>query len=228
MNRPYIISQITESLNRGESTEVAFERFIHYCMFLDRNYPATKAPNSPTPLEVWEKLKDNGVISQDDIHLKRTKVADVIYNTELSVRIHPSLTLAVESYDGLKVTVNGVSKVKNWVCNLSAEETAQWMIRMKQNMPGYISEWDEVLNTVSKTIKGQKLAMSVINAIIANEMNNYSKVKFTIKAQKARARIDFMLPNGDCKTIYAYWKSYPKKLPDQLEELKVLIDKLEN
>ena len=228
MNRPYIISQITESLNRGESTEEAFERFIYYCMFLDRNYPAAKAPNSPTPLEVWEKLKDNGVISQEDIFLKRTKVVDVIYDTELIVKIHPSLTVAVESYDGLKVAVNGVSKVKNWVSNLSAEETAQWMIRMKQNMPGYIAEWDEILNTVSKTLKGQKLAMSVINAIIVDAMNNYQKVKYAIKAQKARARIDFILPNGVCKTIYAYWKSYPQKLPEQLEELKTLIDKLEN
>ena len=228
MNRPYIISQITESLNRGESTEEAFERFIYYCMFLDRNYPAAKAPTSPTPLEVWEKLKDNGVISQEDIFLKHTKVADVIYDTELIVKIHPSLTVAVESYDGFKVAVNGVSKVKNWVWNLSAEETAQWMIRMKQNMPGYIAEWDEILNTVSKTLKGQKLAMSVINAIIVNVMNNYQKVKYAIKAQKARARIDFILPNGVCKTIYAYWKSYPQKLPEQLEELKTLIDKLEN
>ena len=175
-----------------------------------------------------EATADGGYYMKEEPGLPEEGGADVIYNTELSVRIHPSLTLAVESYDGLKVTVNGVSKVKNWVCNLSAEETAQWMIRMKQNMPGYISEWDEVLNTVSKTIKGQKLAMSVINAILVNAMNSYPKVKYAIKAQKARARIDFMLRNGDCKTIYAYWKSYPKKLPDQLEELKVLIDKLEN
>ena len=98
MNRPYIISQITESLNRGESTEEAFERFIYYCMFLDRNYPAAKAPTSPTPLEVWEKLKDNGVISQEDIFLKHTKVADVIYDTELIVKIHPSLVFFRSSF----------------------------------------------------------------------------------------------------------------------------------
>ena len=223
-----IIAQVTESLKRGERTEDVFVQYIYRCMFLDHNPQATKMPYGPTPYGVWDKLKDNGLFCKDDICLICTNVIDGVFYMRLTVKIHPSLTLTVENYDGLTVTVNGCSKVKNWVSNLSAEETAQWMIRMKQNMPGYIAEWDEILNTVSKTLKGQKLAMSVINAVIVNAMNNYQKVKYTIKAQKARARIDFILPNGDCKTIYAYWKSYPKKLPNQLEELKVLIDKLES
>ena len=143
----------------------------------------------------------------------------------LTVRIHPSLTLTVENYDGLTVTVNGCSKVKNRVRCLSAEETAQWMVRMKQNMPRYIEEWNGVLDEVLKTLKGQRLAMSAINAIFVNAIKAYPKVQYTIKQQKVRARIDVILPNGICRTIYAYWNSYMKSLPGKLEELKALIDK---
>ena len=225
MNRRDIISQVTESLKRGESKEEVFVQYMYRCMFLDRNPHATKMPNGPTPLSVWDKLKDNDVISKEDICLKFIDINDDIYYTRLIVKIHPSLTLIVENYDGLTVTVNGCSKVKNWVMDLSAEEIAQWMIRMKQNMPQYIEEWNELLNEVLKTFKRQRLAMSAINALFVNVIKAYPKVRYIIKPQNVRAQIDVILPNGTCKTIYAYWNSYMKTLPKKLEELKALIDK---
>ena len=99
------------------------------------------------------------------------------------------------------------------------------MVRMKQNMPRYIEEWNGVLDEVLKTLKGQRLAMSAINAIFVNAIKAYPKVQYTIKQQKVRARIDVILSNGICRTIYAYWNSYMKSLPGKLEELKALIDK---
>ena len=225
MMRQDIISQVSESLKRGESTEEVFEQYIYQCMFLERNSKATKMPNGPTPYSVWDKLKDNGVISNDDIFLNCTDVIDGVYYMRLTVKIHPSLTLTVENYDGLTVTVNGCSKVKNWIWSLSAEETAQWMIRMKQNMPQYIEEWNVVLDDVLKKLKGQRLAMSAINAIFVNAIKEYPKVRYTIKQQKVRARIDVTLPNNICKTIYAYWNTYMESLPRKLDELKALIDK---
>ena len=190
-------------------------------MFLDRNPYATIMPKGSSPYSVWDKLKDNDVFCKDDICLICTNVIDGVFYMRLTVRIHPSLTLAVENYDGLTVTVNGCSKVKNWVSHLSAEETAQWMIRMKQNMPQYMEEWDEIL----KRIKRQRLTMSVINAIFVNAMKEYPKVRYNIKQQKMRARIDVILPDGTNKTIYAYWNSYMKSLPGKIEQLKALIDK---
>ena len=171
-----------------------------------------------------ERTSQN-VISNDDIFLNCTDVIDGVYYMRLTVKIHPSLTLTVENYDGLTVTVNGCSKVKNWIWSLSAEETAQWMIRMKQNMPQYIEEWNVVLDDVLKKLKGQRLAMSAINAIFVNAIKEYPKVRYTIKQQKVRARIDVTLPNNICKTIYAYWNTYMESLPRKLDELKALIDK---
>ena len=224
MIRQKIISQVTESLKRGENTEEVFVQYVYQCMFLDRNPYASIMPKGSTPYSVWDKLKDNNIISKDDICLSCTNVMDGVYYMRLTVKIHPSLTLTVENYDGLTVTVNGCSKVKNWVRCLSAEETAQWMVRMKQNMPRYIEEWNGVLDEVLKTIKGQRLAMSAINAIFVNAMKDYPKVRYTVRQQKMRARIDAILPNGTSKTIYAYWNSYMKSLPRKLNELKALIN----
>lgn len=225
MIRQDIISQVTESLKRGESTEEAFVQYIYRGMLFNSNSQATMMPYGPTPYGVWDKLKENDEFCKDDISLICTNVIDGVFYMRLTVRIHPSLTLTVENYDGLTVTVNGCSKVKNWVRCLSAEETAQWMIRMKQNMPRYIEEWNGVLDEVLKTLKGQRLAMSAISAIFANAMKEYPKLRYTIKQQKVRARIDVILPNGFCRTIYAYWNSYMKSLPGKLDKLKALIDK---
>ena len=224
MTRQDFISQVTESLKRGESTEEVFVNYIYQCMFLDRNPRATKMQCGPTPYSVWDKLKDNDIIGNEDICLKCMNVIDGVYYMRLIVKIHPALSLTVENYDGLTVTVNGCSKVKNWVRYLSAEETSQWMIRMKQNMPHHVEEWNEVLNEALKTLKGQRLAMSVINAIFVNAMKEYPKVRYTIKQQNVRARIDVILPNGTRKTIYVYWNSYMKRLPGKINELKALID----
>ena len=84
-----------------------------------------------------------------------------------------------------------------------------------------MEEWDEVL----KRIKGQRLAMSAINAIFVNAMKEYPKVRYTVRQQKMRARIDVALPNGTSKTIYVYWDSYMKSLPVKLGQLKALLEK---
>lgn len=221
MIRQTIISQVTKSLKRGENTEEVFVQYIYKCMFLDRNPYAIIMPKGSTPYSVWDKLKDNDIISKDDICLSCLNVINGVYYMRLTVKIHPALTLTVEDCDGLTVTVNGCSKVKNWLSHLSADETAQWMIRMKQNIPHYMEEWNKLL----KTLKGQRLAMSAINAIFVNTMKEYPKVRHTISQQKMRARIDVILPNGTCKTIYAYWNSYMKSLPGKLGQLKALIEK---
>lgn len=220
MIRQVIISQVAESLKRGKNTEEVFVQYVYQCMFLERNPYAAIVPKGSTPYSVWDKLKDNDVISKDDICLSCMNVMDGVCYIRLTVKIHPSLTLTIENYDRLTVTVNGCSKVKNWVCQLSAEETAQWMIRMKQNMPQYMEEWDKVL----KRIKRQRLAMSVINAIFVNTMKEYPKVRYTVRQQKKRAQIDVTLPNGTSKAINVYWNSYMKSLPGKLNELKALID----
>ena len=113
MIRQDIISQVTESLKRGESTEEAFVQYIYRGMLFNSNSQATMMPYGPTPYGVWDKLKENDVFCKDDISLICTNVIDGVFYMRLTVRIHPSLTLTVENYDGLTVTVNGCSKVKN-------------------------------------------------------------------------------------------------------------------
>ena len=115
--------------------------------------------------------------------------------------------------------------VKNWVGNLAAEELANWMVRMKQNLQRHIEEWNILPVTILKTLKRQKIALSAISAIFTNSMKDYPKVKYSIKEQKSRARIDVMISEYSSKTIYAYWTTYKEKLPDKIEEVKALIDR---
>ena len=222
--RQYIISEVTEALRRGDNTEDVFETYLYCCMFLYRKPNPVISSCRPTPKEVYEALSNNDVICKEDICLEQYIVVDNIYY-ELKVKIHPQLSLTVLNYDGLKVTLNGNSKVKNWGCHLSAVELANWMIRLKQNLQRHIEEWNTLSVSILKTLKRQKIALSAICAIFACAMKDYPKVKYSIKEQKSRARIDVMISEHCCKTIYAYWSTYREKLPDRIEDVKAWIDK---
>ena len=222
--KQYIITEVAEALRRGDNTEEVFETYLYRCMFLYRNPNPVICSYRPAPKDVYEALSNNDVICKEDICLEQTIVADNIYY-ELEVKIHPQLSLTVLNYDGLKVTLNGKSKVKNWVGHLAAEELANWMVRMKQNLQRHIEEWNTLPVTILKTIKRQKIALSAISAIFTNSMKDYPKVKYSIKEQKSRARIDVMISEHGFKTIYAYWSTYQEKLPDRIEEVKALLDK---
>ena len=221
--KQYIITEVAEALRRGDNTEEVFETYLYRCMFLYRNPNPVICSYRPAPKDVYEALSNNDVICKEDICLEQTIVADNIYY-ELEVKIHPQLSLTVLNYDGLKVTLNGKSKVKNWVGHLAAEELANWMVRMKQNLQRHIEEWN-TLPVILKTLKRQKIALSAISAIFTNSMKDYPKVKYSIKEQKSRARIDVMISEHSFKTIYAYWSTYQEKLPDRIEEVKALLDK---
>ncbi|MBR5716695.1 MAG: hypothetical protein IKX59_08915 [Bacteroidales bacterium] len=222
--RQYIITEVAEALRRGDNSEDVFETYLYRCMFLYRNPNPVICSYRPAPKDVYEALSNNDVICKEDICLEQTIVADNIYY-ELEVKIHPQLSLTVLNYDGLKVTLNGKSKVKNWVGHLAAEELANWMVRMKQNLQRHIEEWNTLPVTIIKTHKRQKIALSAIRAIFTNAMKDYPKVKYSIKEQKSRARIDVMISEYTCKTIYAYWSTYREKLPSRIEEVKALLDK---
>ena len=220
--KQYIITEVAEALRRGDNTEEVFETYLYRCMFLYRNPNPVICSYRPAPKDVYEALSNNDVICKEDICLEQTIVADNIYY-ELEVKIHPQLSLTVLNYDGLKVTLK--RKVKNWVGHLAAEELANWMVRMKQNLQRHIEEWNTLPVTILKTLKRQKIALSAISAIFTNSMKDYPKVKYSIKEQKSRARIDVMISEHSFKTIYAYWSTYQEKLPDRIEEVKALLDK---
>ena len=222
--KQHIISEVTEALRRGDNTEDVFETYLYRCMFLYRNPNPAIRSYRPAPKEVYEALSNNDVICKEDICLEQNIVADNIYY-ELEVKIHPQLSLSVLNYDGLKVTLNGKSKVKNWVGHLAAEELANWMVHLKLNLQRHIEEWNTLIVIILKTLKRQKIALSAISAIFTNAMKDYPKVKYSIKEQKSRVRIDVMISEYSSKTIYAYWSTYQEKLPDKIEEVKALIDK---
>jgi hypothetical protein len=99
------------------------------------------------------------------------------------------------------------------------------MIRQKQKLDEYIEAWDAVLAYACKKVKIDHMAFLGIRAIFTEAMKDYPRIKFAVIEQKRRAKIMVNIPNTDLGVyIYAWWGSYKKQLPEQIESLKVLLD----
>jgi hypothetical protein len=99
------------------------------------------------------------------------------------------------------------------------------MIRQKQKLQEYIDSWDAVLETACKKAKLDRMAFLGIRAIFTEAMKDYPQIKYVIIEQKRRARIRVNIPNTDLGVyIDAWWGSYKKNLPQQIESLKMLLE----
>jgi hypothetical protein len=68
------------------------------------------------------------------------------------------------------------------------------------------------------------MAFLGIRAIFTEAMKDYPRIKFAVVEQKRRAKIMVQIPDTNLGVyIYAWWGSYKKQLPEQIESLKQLI-----
>jgi hypothetical protein len=105
-----------------------------------------------------------------------------------------------------------------------AETVALWIIRQKQKLDDYMNEWDNVLQASYKKLKIDHMAFLGIRAIFTEAMKDYPRIKFAVVEQKRRAKIMVQIPDTNLGVyIYAWWGSYKKQLPEQIESLKQLI-----
>jgi hypothetical protein len=109
--------------------------------------------------------------------------------------------------------------------NYRVEDIAKWIIRQKVNFDTYLNEWETVIKTISKKVKTNNLALLAIKATFSDAMKDYPNIKYTFIEQKRRVRIKVHLPNNKLGLyVDAWWGSYKQRLPEQIEELKLLID----
>ena len=88
-----------------------------------------------------------------------------------------------------------------------------------------MAEWESVLSRASKKCKGNRMAVLAIKAIFTEAMKDYPALKYDFVEQKRRMRIMVKLPNSRLGVaIDAWWGSYKKTLPSQIENLKTLIE----
>ena len=219
-----INNNISKLLEEGKSNDVAFDFFLMMNMVNDLGPERPFITKAPTPAEVRIHLLGNDAIDKDDVKLEMTNAKIPIQR--LVVRLSSNCTLYAElSYNSLQVTVNGRNLTVMYLKYYRAEDIALWMIRQKQKLDEYIEAWDAVLAYACKKVKIDHMAFLGIRAIFTEAMKDYPRIKFAVIEQKRRAKIMVNIPNTDLGVyIYAWWGSYKKQLPEQIESLKVLLD----
>ena len=219
-----INNNISKLLEEGKSNDVAFDFFLMMNMVNDLGPERPFITKAPTPAEVRIHLLGNDAIDKDDVKLEMTNAKIPIQRPV--VRLSSNCTLYAElSYNSLQVTVNGRNLTVMYLKYYRAEDIAQWMIRQKQKLDEYIEAWDAVLAYACKKVKIDHMAFLGIRAIFTEAMKDYPRIKFAVIEQKRRAKIMVNIPNTDLGVyIYAWWGSYKKQLPEQIESLKVLLD----
>ena len=219
-----INNNISKLLEEGKSNDVAFDFFLMMNMVNDLGPERPFITKAPTPAEVRIHLLGNDAIDKDDVKLEMTNAKIPIQR--LVVRLSSNSTLHAElSYNSLQVTVNGRNLTVMYLKYYRAEDIALWMIRQKQKLDEYIEAWDAVLAYACKKVKIDHMAFLGIRAIFTEAMKDYPRIKFAVIEQKRRAKIMVNIPNTDLGVyIYAWWGSYKKQLPEQVESLKVLLD----
>ena len=219
-----INNNISKLLEEGKSNDVAFDLYLKMRMVNDLGPERPFITKAPTPAEVRIHLLGNDAIDKDDVKLEMTNAKIPIQR--LVVRLSSNCTLHAElSYNSLQVTVNGRNLTVMYLKYFRAEDIALWMIRQKQKLNEYIEAWDAVLAYACKKVKIDHMAFLGIRAIFTEAMKDYPRLKYVVIEQKRRAKIMVNIPHTNLGVyIYAWWGSYKKQLPEQIESLKVLLD----
>ena len=164
-------------------------------------------------------------MEEKDYNVKMFGIVNISV-TRLSVKISPTCTLNIENVRGaLQAKLNEKNRTTMSLQTTKAKDVAMWIIRQKENYENYLDEWNSVMKAVSKKAKGNRMSMLAIKAIFTEAMKEYPNLYYDLEEQKRRVRIRVKLPDSKLGVIIdAWWGSYKKRLPEQIEDLKVLIE----
>ena len=220
-----INNNIHKLLEEGKSNDDALDFFLMMNMMNDLGPERPFVTKGPLPAEVRIQLLEYNEINKDDIKLEQTNSAKST-TQRLVVKLSPTCTLYAEKVrDALQVTINGKNLTVMYLKSYSAALIALWMIRQKQRLADYMNDWDVELQTAYKKLKIDHMAFLGIRAIFTEAMKDYPRIKFAVVEQKRRAKIMVQIPDTNLGVyIYAWWGSYKKQLPQQIESLKLLLD----
>ena len=216
-----ILRSLSEDMNMGD----ILDTFLMMKMSNDMDESKSQGKKAPSLSDIKIQLLENEVIEEKDYSIKMFSGVSISV-PRLSVKISPSCTLFIENYRGLlQAKVNDKSMTTMAIRMNKAEDVAMWIIRQKENIESYLEEWDTAIKTASKKNKGNRMSMLAIKAIFSEAMKEYPNLVYDFMEQKRRLRIWVKLPNSKLGVyIDAWWGSYKKRLPEQIEDLKVLIE----
>ncbi len=220
-----INNSVLYGLSYGREIGEILNNFLKMKMENDLGVARPLVTKSPSISDIKINLLGNGVIDEKDFGIKLDD-SQQIPVPQLVVHIAPDMSLTVERENGkLTAKLNGYKNTTISLLGHSAEAIAMWIIRQKQNYESLMEEWQAVLKKEAKKIKGDRMAMLAIKAIFKEAMKGYPHIHYEFIEQKRRVCIRVKLPNSRLGVyIYAWWGSYKETLPQQIEDLKALVN----
>ena len=214
-----ILKYISEGINNGD----ILDSFLMMKMSNDLDEEKSLGKRAPSVSELTNHLRKHEVMEAKDYE---TSGIAHIGNPRLMVKLSPSCTLYIENIRGiLQVKVNDKNIAMLNIRMNKPEDVIQWIIRQKQNFESYTDEWNNIIKTASKKAKGNRMSLLAIKAIFSESMKGYPDVDYVFIEQKRRLRIRVKLPDSKLGVIIdAWWGSYKQRLPEQIEDLKQLIE----
>ena len=229
-----INNQILNALTEGKNQNDVRDMFIMTQMTNDMTEEKSTYQLPPSVSEINVYMLGNNVIDQADFSIQKINSNVLISAYRLIVKISPICTLYLEksrlsikekSRQIIKVKINDKNIATTYLRNYRIEDIVKWIIRQKVNFDTYLNEWETVVKTISKKVKTNNLALLAIKATFSDAMKDYPNIKYTFIEQKRRVRIKVHLPNNKLGLyVDAWWGSYKQRLPEQIKELKLLID----
>lgn len=217
--------QLVTYLAWGFSNKEVFERFLMMKMHNDMKERTPQFVSAPLPGEVYDNLIGNNMIAKQDFQLEKVK-GYATHSQKLRVRLSPEITLdLIKEHGSLYATINENIETSMYVSNQNATDVAMWLIRQKENLESYLDDWETCLNDIAKKSKEQRMAVLAIESIFKDAMKDYPDLEYEFVEQKKRLRIKVRMPNSKLGVILdAWWGSYQKRLPKEIEDLKTLIE----
>ena len=229
-----INNQLLNALTEGKNPNDVRDMFIMTQMTNDMTEEKSTYQLPPSVSEINVYMLGNNVIDQADFSIQKINSNVLISAYRLIVKISPICTLYLEksrlsikekSRQIIKVKINDKNIATTYLRNYRIEDIVKWIIRQKVNFDTYLNEWETVVKTISKKVKTNNLALLAIKATFSDAMKDYPNIKYTFIEQKRRVRIKVHLPNNKLGLyVDAWWGSYKQRLPEQIKELKLLIE----
>ena len=217
--------QVETCLAWGFPNNKILELFLMMKMHNDMRERTPQFVSAPLPEEVYDNLIGNNVIAKQDIQLEKVD-ENAMRNQKLLVRLSPEITLdLIKKQGSLYATINENTETSMRMINQNATDVAMWLIRQKENLESYLNDLETCLNDAAKKNKEQRMATLAIKSIFKDAMKDYPDLEYEFIEQQKRLRIKVRMPNSKLGVILdAWWGSYQKKLPKEIEDLKTLIE----
>ncbi|MDO4510202.1 MAG: hypothetical protein Q4B68_00100 [Bacteroidales bacterium] len=142
------------------------------------------------------------------------------------VRLSPFCTLCLfYEYKELLFRVNSTRIAFEQIRCHTAQDVVDWLVMQQGLLDSYIEEWEPLHLSIAKCMKKNKLGAFHAQSMFEEAMKDYPDVKYLFKVQKRRLRVKVFLPESQLGVyLFAWWRSYERNFPTQIEALKKLVD----